>query len=286
MNNIGCWNSDKAGLPCLEYMGDIPYSAKLKDGTRVKLPEDPWFLLGNYRFTLFTHISGEYELISGQRSWARINQGERSNSGVNSSVISIDGAEYSLTGMDSPAADSGRCERVFGCGFANYSYDINGIRVNRNLSVKPSTTPYNGASAFLLTVTVKNNSGKAAECSYTEFVGADFKVIQYQAFPSDQLPIKYRNFYSESKENGLASVKITAECDDPLLVSDRGSLSRHDGYPPILFIKSLSENTVFFGDGSGISAELHFVLEPSEERTLRIIIGYSFEYDYAKKKVM
>lgn len=284
MNNIGCWSSDKAGLPSFEYTGDIPYSAKLKNGASVKLPEDPWFLLGNYRFTLFAHVSGEYELISGQRSWARINQGEMSNSGVNSSVISIDEKEYALTGMASPAAAPGRCERVFGCGFANYSYDINGIRVNRNLSVKPSTTPYNGASAFLLTVTVKNNSGKAAECSYTEFVGADFKVTQYQAVPSDQLPIKYRNFYSESMENGLASVKITAECDDPLLVPDRGSLSRHDGYPPMLFMKSLSENTVFYGDSSGISAKLHFVLKPSEERTLRIIIGYSFEYEYSSVK--
>ena len=90
MSNIGHLSSDKTGLPCFEYTGNIPYSVKLENGTDVKLPEDPWFLLGNYRFTLFTHISGEYELISGQRSWARVNQGKRRNSGVNLSAITVD----------------------------------------------------------------------------------------------------------------------------------------------------------------------------------------------------
>lgn len=157
MNKIGFGGNDKAGLPCFEYTGKIPYFAKLDNGTEVKLPEDPWFLLGNYRFTLFTHISGEYELISGQRSWARINQGKKRDSGVNLSEISINGEKYALTGMDSFAADTEKCRRIFGCGFANYSYKIDGLSVNRNLSVKPSTETGNGASAFLLTVTVKNN---------------------------------------------------------------------------------------------------------------------------------
>lgn len=75
MNKLGFWGSDSAGLPTFEYTGALPYSEKLDNGTAVKLPDDPWFLLGNYRFTLFAHVSGEYELISGQRAWARVNQG-------------------------------------------------------------------------------------------------------------------------------------------------------------------------------------------------------------------
>ena len=124
MSNIGHWNKDKVGLPCFEYTGNIPYSSKLDSGAKVKLPEDPWFLLGNYRFTLFTHISGEYEMISGERSWARVNQGRQQNSGVNLSKLSVDEKQYLLTGMDSLAVNSETCSRVFGCGFANYHYGI------------------------------------------------------------------------------------------------------------------------------------------------------------------
>ncbi len=283
MNYLGHWSSDKMGLPCFEYTGNIPYSAKLDNGTDVKLPEDPWFLLGNYRFTMFTHISGEYELISGQRSWARVNQGSKRNSGVNLSEITVDGEKYALTGMDSLAADTEKCRRIFGCGFANYSYEIDGVSVNRNLSVKPSTEVDNGASAFLLTVTVKNKSGKAVNCTYSEYVGANFEGIQFQTVPKEWLPLKYTNEYSENASDNSARVTITAHSDDPLLVPDRESMSKHDAFPPLLFMKSLSENTAFSGDNSGINAEISFTLVPDEEKTFRMIIGYSFEYGISKQ---
>ncbi len=278
MNNLGHWSSDRAGLPCFEYTGKIPYSVKLKNGEDVKLPQDPWFLLGNYRFTLFTHVSGEYELISGQRSWARINQGSRPNSGVNLSEISADGNTYALTGMDSLAADREKCRRIFGCGFANYRYKIDGVLVNRNLSVKPSTQVDNGASAFLLTVTVKNTGERPVECAYREYVGANFKPIQFQTVPKEWLPLKYTNQYSENISEGWARVTVTAHSDDPLLVPHREAMSKQDSFPPLLFVKSLSENIVFSGDGSGIKEETSFTLVPGEEKTIGMIIGYSFEY--------
>lgn len=84
---IGYWKMDANELPGFVYTGTIPYKAELQNKNAVKLPEDPWFLLGNYRITLFTHVSGEYELITGQRSWGRLNQGKRVNSGSNSSAI-------------------------------------------------------------------------------------------------------------------------------------------------------------------------------------------------------
>lgn len=277
MNKLGFWNTDKAGLPCFEYTGEIPYNAVLSNGTPVKLPDDPWFLLGNYRLTLFTHVSGEYELISGQRSWARINQGKKRNCGVNFSVITVDGKDYSLTGMASLAADTEKCRRIFGCGFANYSYELDGVSVNRNLSVKPSSEVDNGASAFLLTVTVRNNGAKRIDCSYSEYVGANFEPIQFQT-AKEWLPLKYANAYSENKADNSARVTITAHSSDPLLAPDREAMSKHDAFPPLLFVKSLSENAAFSGDENGIAAAFSFSLEQGEEKTIRMIIGFSFEY--------
>jgi len=70
---IGDWLRDEKGLPCFEYTGIIPYSANTPNGITAKLQEDPWFLLGNYQLTLFAHVSGEYELITGQRAGGRMN---------------------------------------------------------------------------------------------------------------------------------------------------------------------------------------------------------------------
>lgn len=284
MNNIGNWSKDGYGLPCFEYTGRLPYLAKLKNGTDVKLPGDPWFLLGNYRFTMFAHISGEYELISGQRSWARINQGQKRNSGVNLSEFSADGDKYMLTGMDSLAANPEKCKRIFGCGFANYSYNTDGIAINRNLSVKPSSDIEGGASAFLMTVTFKNERNKSVSCTYDEYVGANFETIQFQTAPKESLPLRYTNRYSEDKTDNSSAVVITAQSEDPMLITERGDMSRYDAFPPMLFMKSLSEDTAFIGNDDGIRARFSFVLAPDEEKTISVIIGYSFEYGNSVRK--
>ena len=84
------------------------------------------FMLGNYQMTLFTHVSGVYELICGQRSWGRMNQDEgRVNSGNNSATLTVSRKgkpqRYALTGLDSMAADSTVTQRSFGCGYAAFT---------------------------------------------------------------------------------------------------------------------------------------------------------------------
>ena len=76
---IGTWGTDAVGLPCFNYVGSVPYKATLANGDSVRLDPDPWFVLGNYQLTVFAHVSGQYELLTGQRAWARMNQGDRPN---------------------------------------------------------------------------------------------------------------------------------------------------------------------------------------------------------------
>jgi hypothetical protein len=115
---IGHWQKDDSGLPCFNYTGKIPFSTYLKTGKKVKLPDDPWFLLGNYQFKLFAHVSGQYEMITGQRAWGRMNQGPKPNSGLNSSTLEIVNktgkTEKSLllTGMNSPQTISSSCKLI------------------------------------------------------------------------------------------------------------------------------------------------------------------------------
>jgi hypothetical protein len=52
---IGRWDRDEAGLPVFVYTGALPYRHHTEEGTRIDLPEDPWFILGNYMITAFAH---------------------------------------------------------------------------------------------------------------------------------------------------------------------------------------------------------------------------------------
>ncbi|MCW3790243.1 hypothetical protein OM416_01560 [Paenibacillus sp. LS1] len=281
-NDIGEWMKDTVGLPCFDYIGEIPYSSRLPDGRAVKLPEDPWFLLGNYQLTLFTHVSGEYELITGQRSWGRMNQGETKNSGMNRSVLDIlDGGNIkesiTLTGMQSLSADPSVCKRSFGCGFANYAYTIGNLSVERNLSVKPSLSPYDGASAFLLTVTIHNRDDQEVDLAYFEAVTAKYKEIQYQTVAPESAKVQYQTSVFRDDKNQRIGVQFQSVADDPLLFPSRESMSQYEGFPPSLFMQSVSGDTDLSHNNSEISARHAFTIPAGEKKVVQLIIGFAFE---------
>lgn len=281
-NRIGYWLEDKKGLPCFSYTGDIPYHCRLKSGKEVKLPKDPWFLLGNSQITVFTHVSGEYELLTGQRAWGRVNQGDRMNSGANSACLKVycrDGktSEYRLAGMNSKAAESKSCERVFGCGFADYTYNLDNLTVERNMSVKPSKTPYDGASAFLLTVKLKNGGPDTVKAEYTESVLANYKEIQFQWVPEEEHVVKYTYENVTDLKSRTIMAVIKGHSEDPLLIPGREDMSLYEGFPPALFIKALSDDWDLCFEGRNLSARMEAVLNPDEEKVMHLLIGYTFE---------
>ena len=153
---LGKWIDSKGNLPRFQYLGELPFAVKLPNGKPAKLPTDPWFLLGNYRMTLFTHVSGKYQLITGQRAWGRLNQDKEPNTG-----------------------------------------------------------------------------------------------------------------------------EIQANTDDPFLFADRDELCKHDGFPPTLYMKSLSADVLISTKNTGFNDKLQFTydrtINPGEEITLEIVIGFTFE---------
>ncbi len=277
MNKIGQWISDKDGLPCFAYEGKLPYQQTLSNGTAVKLPEDPWFLLGNYRLTLFTHVSGEYELISGERAWVRINQGERINSGSNISVLTVGKKEISLVGMDSLAADPSVCKRTFGCGFAQYEYETEGVQVTRKMSVKPSPNPYEGTADFVCEVTIKNVSGSKVTGAYTEGLNINYTEISYQGQELKDRKVTYRNHHRSDPEQALTYMEIEAVTEDPLLLADKEEMSLYECFPPVVFMKDLLENTRFVGDDDKLSAKSDFELQPGEEVCFSWLMGLGYD---------
>ncbi|MBQ2935284.1 MAG: hypothetical protein IJD96_03510 [Lachnospiraceae bacterium] len=275
---IGFWKKDAMGLPCFQYTGTLPYEEYLENGQKVKLPEDPWFLLGNYQLTVFTHVSGEYELITGQRSWGRVNQGKHKNSGINRAELTINGKTYRLAGMDSLSIDPLKCVRSFGCGFADYAYEIDGVKVSRRLSVKPSTNPYDGASAMLCEVMLTNTSDKEAAIRYEEGVTANYKEIQYQQAPEGTGKVQYTYEAYEEAEKNTVGVQIKAHYTDPMLCAKREDISLFEGFPPCLFIAGISNAKVAVNSERELVGTYAGKLMQEESICLQMIIGYSFEY--------
>ena len=238
----GEWKTDVAGLPCFNYVGGVPYKATLATGDSVKLDSDPWFVLGNYQLTLFAHVSGQYELITGQRAWARMNQGDRKNTGKNDARLEVIGDDgkvvktYQLVGMGSLSADSTKSKRTFGCGYAQYQYQADKLQVGRTLSVKPSLTIDGGASAFLITVTVRNKTGKTQRLRYTESVRAQYETMMQQSTPREWRKVKYIPFIDARK----VKARFDAKTDDPLLFLSKDDLCKYEGFPPMLYMEDLS----------------------------------------------
>ena len=269
-STIGNWQTDAAGLPCFIYTGALPCRGRMPNGDAVKLPEDPWFLLGNYRLTLFTHVSGEYELISGQRSWMRMNRGEQPWRGLNAAAVCVDGEETSLVGMETLAADPDQCQRTAGCGFMHYRYDVGEITVERNLSVKPSTAPDNGTSAFVLTATLSNESDQPHEVTYAETLGVNVVPMHWQ-----KADIRYVQHFR--MDGRTAVVDTEALCDDPLLAEGREAMSTCDLYPPRVFMRAVSEDAVVSGSEQTLKGSCAFTLMPGEKKRIRLIIGFAHD---------
>jgi len=282
-SKIGYWFIDDNDLPCFQYTGEIPFCAKDKSGKKTKLPDDPWFLLGNYQLTLFTHVSGEYEIITGQRAWGRVNSGKKPNSGLNRAVITIyeseNTKETELTGVHSAAADTGICNRVFGCGFADYSYNLDDLKITRNLSVKPSLAYNGGVSAFLLTVRIKNTGSNVKKLTYRESVTANYSETRNQYIPSEQKKVKYESSPESEDVSCFAAVHTKSHADDPLLFVSPQMMSQYEGYPPSLFMKSMSDGIDISVNGSEIAAQKNISLASGESVTFRMIIGFYFDYD-------
>ena len=277
MNKLGNWGTDLNGLPFFEYKGRLPFTAVSPGGYKAKLPEDPWFLLGNYRLTLFAHVSGNYELITGERELARLNQGTQPCSGISSAELNISGKSYPLTGERSLAADPKTCRRIFGCGYAEYQYKIEGLECTRNLSVRPSMNPYDGTPAFLISITLKNTTSKQVELSYRESVISDYMPVNLQRIPKDEWKIKLERSFKEYRAENIVVGINKATSEDPFLIpEDPDEMSEYDGFPPSLFLKIMDKDGKVRADGANLEANYKFSLSPDQEKTFQIVIGYTF----------
>jgi cellobiose phosphorylase len=233
---LGRWLDDEHGLPCYRYLGPLAFHVPMKNGQPAKLPDDPFFLLGNYRLTLFVHASGRYQLITGERAWGRMNRGDAPATGANEAAVVVVGQRHELIGMTQPAAAD--ADKLFGVGFARYVYHLEpSVTVTRTISVLPSARPGDGSSAFLVAVRLRNTGASALKLSYSESVRANYEPILAPWAPERRL-VKYTQEVARDDASAIIRADVHARGARPLSFAPAGQMSRLDGAPPALFLKA------------------------------------------------
>ena len=278
--SLGEWLDDDYGLPCYHYTGPLRFPNSPKQNGAVMIPDDPYFLTGNYRLTLFTHASGLYQILTGERAWGRLNQGEARWSGANQAIIEISGQQHSLIGLDSPAAAS--AVKRFGVGFARYDYPaIHSLEVTRLLSVVPSTKLSEGSSAFLTQVRLRNTGSAPLTLRYLETTRARYQQL-FAEWDDFQHEVTWTPQPPQQSGNTI-QVAFTAQGRRPLTFPPAGQMSRFDQFPPALFLHVVSPkiNLTHDADSIGIAADL--TLQPGQEQSLAFITGYVRSYDTIDK---
>ena len=271
-NALGHWYWTGNGLPAYQYEGALPFEAQDDIGGDSQLPEDPYFLLGNHRLTLFTHVSGIFQLITAERVWARINASEeRPNYGQNTATIVVGRHSYDLVGMNSVAADPTICQRTFGAGFACYDYRLdNGISCERRITVAPSETVGGGESSFLIRVTIRNDGDQRQRITYREAMAVHFVPMGLQMMSESDRPVAYPVQSLLQSDPNQARIDISARATRLLIWPHPDEASYYETVPPTV---TMVANSAVSNENGTLAATDSFELRPQESRTIRIAVG-------------
>jgi cellobiose phosphorylase len=276
--SLGEWAEDEYGLPCYHYTGPLRFPDSPRENDKAMLPDDPLFLLGNYRLTLFTHCSGVFQILTGERAWGRMNQGDAPYSGSNQATVEFNGKARNLIGVDEPAAIS--ATKRFGVGFARYEYNLNStLQISRTLSVQPSTGVTDGSSAFLVQVSLRNGGAEPVEVGYTEGVRAHYQQI-FSPWAPQRHDVTWPADAPKASDGETASVTFTARPRRKLAFPPKGQMCQLEQFPPALFVRTMSgDGRAFIGDGasefSTVGVRWGATLKPGEEHKLSFLVGYT-----------
>ena len=280
-SEIGLWRFTSKGLPIYQYTGNLPFHATDKNGNDTGLPNDPYFLLGNYRMTLITHASGIYQFLTAERVWARINSAGQPNYGWNDASIVFKNnknKKVNLVGLESISTNNELVKKEFGVGFARYNYQLeSGIACTRIISVKPSAKINTGNPAFVVTVVLKNNSKKTQELTYSERILINFGMNGLQHTAIQQRPVLYHPNFRIDSNKQMAIADISYKANQFLVVPEKKESYNYDINPPSVFMfskNSSGENTsVVRVEKDTLAAQISTIMKSGQTKTFHIVIG-------------
>ncbi len=259
---LGHWIEDSNHLPAFSYDAPLPYTC---EDAQVKIDSNPWWILGNYRITVFAHADGEYEIISGERAWARLNMGEDRLSGANDAVLTIGRKTYDLVGKGSLAENPQICTRVFGCGYATYTYRIGDVILERTMRVSPSMSYDGGDAAVVISYNVKNNGKNTVKLTYRESVLANYAQIVSS-------PARFvKSGIHVTGETAVVDFEGTVE--NPLDKPAPEQISQVDAYAPSMYLHGKG---IAVSDSGEMSVQQTVSIKAGASHHSDAVVGFMF----------
>jgi cellobiose phosphorylase len=277
---VGQWAFSTKGLPVYQYTGPLPAKAVGKEGKDAMLPDDPYFLLGNYRLTLFTHASGIYQFLTGERAWARINGVAQPNYGWNDASLRVNGQKTTLIGLHSLAA-SPTTQKTFGVGFARYQYRLpDGLACTRIISVKPSPKINTGTPAFVVTVILHNTGSKTQTVAYSERLLVNYVLNSTQFTDPQKRPLLYKSKASVDTSQQLAMAEVSYDANPRTLLAIPGKKARYsyDMSPPTVFMSARGTGAnqpeaLLSATHDTLATSISITLKRGQTKTFNLVIG-------------
>ena len=287
-STIGVWRRDEAGLPAFGYTAP-PFVPGVPLKGAVVLEDDPYFILGNYRLTAFVHSSGVVRVMTGERAWARLNEGldGRPDNRATLTLQSSTGTStIDLVGAQGQARDPQRCTRTFGVGYADFRYASPALAIRRTVSVAPSAAVNTGTPAYLVEVELTLRGGDEQAFVFEESLLAHYVAAADLGTLEQRWPTHYTYAVTDDPDAGRVSCAMSATPADPASVGPDGQPSRNDLSPPGLFMQvvaNASQATVctvpaYTQEGAGKRIGLRFSgkIAAGEQRRFRFVVGLAY----------
>ncbi|MBC7887330.1 MAG: hypothetical protein H7Z13_05530 [Ferruginibacter sp.] len=289
--DFGSWLYTSNGLPVYEYKGRLPFSAVDKDGKDALLPEDPYFILGNYRCTLFAHASGILQFLTGERAWTRINAADVINYGANTAKLSVveknGRKDYDLVGVKSLGADPSITKRFFGTGFARYEYNLNNqVECKRILSVKPSDKIHTGNPAVTISVLLKNNTAEKLTVSYEEKIFMNYLPLTLQEKLKTSRAVGYTQKITTDTKRQTAICAIGYEEKAFLTPHKKEDSNLYDTHPVSVFMYAEQKEgatvtcTAAVSGADALCTTIGTSVMPGETKSFSIVVGLNYEKSF------
>ncbi len=149
-------------------------------------------VLGNSRMKVVTHADGSYQIVSGERCWAKFNADRQNpDMGVNRATVYVGRDAVELVGPNFNTKKYSR-EIYSGIGFTRYDYKLgSGIKCSRMISVMPSEEANDGNPCFLITVTLTNTSRGTRTVSYEEAFSPEYMPVYDRMLPESERVFTY-----------------------------------------------------------------------------------------------
>ncbi len=250
---FGNWTQDAAGLPVYSYSG---------------ASDAPYFWIGNHRLTLFTHVDGRLQILTGERSWVRMNHLDGFTGG-HRARLRVDGEVIPLVGGEGRAAAF--TSRHFGCGFAAYESEFRGVDCERMFTVEPDLLVADSLPAFVVRIRLSNRSADTREVVIEEEIRAHPLMLRYQWMNEGNPPVTYT---PEVRQPDASSLRVDyrAILDDPHAGCFADRPSTCDAFPPALAFHAEGGSLEWCAD-SWVRFSAKRTLAPGETAEVALVVA-------------